>query len=101
MDSSYIALEDFASNTLFTPLLTSLCELNVGDASILPRAPPDTSPYWIYLRWKRQGSSTIHISAIDCRFKKERFVAYVVKQNLFTEEEAHLVYILASTYFMV
>jgi len=53
-------------------------------------------PHWIYVQFRRQGSST-EMTAIDRRLTRSRFVKYAVEKGIFTEEEAHLVYTMATT----
>ena len=79
-------------------VLTPLAEFCVGPASILPTTPPETNPNWIYFKWRRTNSTEIHISALDRRCRRNVFVANVTGQGIFTSEEAHLIYSIASAY---
>ena len=73
-------------------VLDPLAELNVGDISILPCAPPECNPNWVYIRFRRKESTVIHITAMDLRSTRDQFNLYCVRQGIFTLEEARLVY---------
>ena len=75
-----------------------LVELNVGDSSICPRLPRETSPYWIYIRFRRQSSDTIHLTAVDRRASESQFMVYSIRQGLFSANEAILIYRLVQAY---
>ena len=79
-------------------LLAPMVELCVGDKTILPFSIPDSNPNWIYIRYRRQDSPTIHCTAINIHHSLERFSRHSVAQQIFTVKESLVVYQLAAAF---
>ena len=74
-----------------------LAELRVGPTVLQHKCFQNVKihPHWIYVQFRRKGYST-EMTAIDRRYPRSRFVKHAVENGTFTEEEAHLVYTMAT-----